>query len=349
MVDYNALKQNNSLIAIACGPPFHYKIDKKRSSVNSTFLWHEVTNSKLIVKRGQGVDVYFDINDDQNNGSVIDFIHFNAEAMGLPSDTSLYQATKHWIQHYSQHSALHYQVLPSTNRSMNFKPIESRELISHHITAYGKRYNLPIHDLIEEGRVEDEFHSSSSQLYIPLSSFDGQFLLKGQQNILTKRILKNSKGFQFYITSKNLLQSPCHLIITESFKDSIAALCHFQSNWPVVSMATIGSLTTKKIQGIQEVRKVYKRNIKRITLAFDNDFIGLKYTIQFLNSCRESPYPVIFDRVSKVITVNHIHIESRNGRKIVMNKLQSLFQRTLSSNKLHIYIPRNDDVYDDYS
>ena len=57
--------------AVSCG----YEIDKKETSTNSVVLRRQIDGDKIIVKTDQGGHgVYFSVRDDNDNGTIIDFV-----------------------------------------------------------------------------------------------------------------------------------------------------------------------------------------------------------------------------------------------------------------------------------
>jgi len=71
--ELKAFKSRINLVeyAVSCG----YVIDKKESSTNSVVLRRRVDNDKIIVKTDQGGHgVYFSVRNDQDNGTIIDFV-----------------------------------------------------------------------------------------------------------------------------------------------------------------------------------------------------------------------------------------------------------------------------------
>jgi 5S rRNA maturation endonuclease (ribonuclease M5) len=71
--ELRAFKSRINLVeyAVSCG----YGVDGKESSTNSVVLRRRMDNDKIIVKTDQdGHGVYFSVRDDQDNGTIVDFV-----------------------------------------------------------------------------------------------------------------------------------------------------------------------------------------------------------------------------------------------------------------------------------
>ena len=71
--ELRAFKTQINLVeyAVSCG----YEVDKKETSTNSVVLRRQTDNDKIIVKTDQGGHgVYFSVRDDNDNGTIVDFV-----------------------------------------------------------------------------------------------------------------------------------------------------------------------------------------------------------------------------------------------------------------------------------
>jgi len=264
-LDFKALKQNINLIQYAS--QMGYKIDKRKSTRSSVAMQKESCD-KIIISKSNGVWVYFSVYDDQDNGTLLDFVKNR-------TDKSIYTIGRE-LEAWSGLGLSQSIQNVSNVKEKQFEPERIQRLFSYCRSAFNNTY------LHSRGIVSDTLRSKRFVNRVFQDQFKNAVFPHFKKGQVCGLELKGEHTDLFVRGSEKTLWRSNHfkeddtLLIAESPMDAISYQMIHQLKSGFYA-ATCGSLSMRQNRIIQNLL-TKERWVNSVILATDNDKGGDKLT-----------------------------------------------------------------------
>jgi len=301
---------------------FGYVRDRKKSSKNAPVMRHSNGDKIVISKAKDGHYIYFNPNNRDDSGTIIDFIQ-NRTKYNLGQ---VRKKLREWLRNPRPRPKENIDIKVSDNNSM--KIVNSwNSLQEFHIDSQehmGIKSEI-INRFIQGGRVKTD---RNGNLYFMLSDTNGICGFEKRTVDRKKYIEEGSKKGLFTFGN---LEDAKNIIIFESPMDLMAYLelgkdVSPEKSFYVCTMGSLGAVGKESLRAIRDYIQSPKVAYKSIIVGFDNDEGGRK----------------IYNDVQKIFYDNSIFWDKpRDGKdwKEVLEKSKEI--KTVSQNVEIVY--RNDD------
>lgn len=320
-----------------------YNIDKRKDSATWRAL-RSVSNSELIIvskSNRAGYEMYFNPNDDNDKGTIIDFVKNRSGGELKEARRKLREYIgSPMLENFPKSIAAKMNEVERTKVLENFLKLDSKLTDRAYLHSRGIS-DATLDNKAFKNRIFNNTNKGFINTVFPI--YDNKGLIGVEQKN------QNFKGITGYKAAGLWMSNPTgklkdkldSLVITESGVD---ALSYHQLKYKPVQnnmyLATIGTVTEKQTLLIQKL--IDKKKPDRVIIAMDNDASGKRYAINLLSQLKTKEQTLQDNAEIKIVPAGKdysrlkIHLLSDDGynRLKIFENVKTKFKQDIINNGL---------------